>query len=236
MEKVIEDSEEFGELIAWEKLTESEQELVSAACAATKFSYAPQSKFAVGSAIMATNDEGHTKLFRGCNVENELISVGVCAERNAGSTAIGEGYRKFKKIAVVAFDSNPGGNFSGASPCGLCRQFIAQWSTEADILIVVDADNNVRRAAVRDLLPVATGGHLPVDSLSTDEKAVVSELLSHKFAAYVPYSGNTCKVVLLANNGEAKQTFAGVETELVTYSGSITAVGAACSAAVTAGF
>ena len=229
-------SETFGEFVSYSELSEVEKRLVDSACEASAFSYSPHSNFAVGSAILAFNSAGESKVFRGCNVENELIKVGVCAERNVASTAISEGFTEFKLISVVAYDKNPGGSFSGASPCGICRQFIAQWSLDADILIVVDSENNVRRARVADLLPAPRGERHNFDSLSSDEKRLIAAVLSHEHAPHAPYSGKPRKAMLLASGPDnVAEIFAGVETELATYSGSITAVGAACGAAVTAG-
>ncbi len=88
----------------------TDQELLARADATAEKAYAPYSKFHVGVAVLARDG----RVFDGVNVENAAYPLGVCAERNAISTAITDGYRPgdFEAIAV------------NASPCGGCRQWL----------------------------------------------------------------------------------------------------------------
>ncbi|KIH61639.1 putative cytidine deaminase [Ancylostoma duodenale] len=61
-----------------------------------------------------------TKIFP-VNCENASYGGGICAERNAMTTALAQRYRKFKAIAVATELNEPG------SPCGICRQFLSEF-------------------------------------------------------------------------------------------------------------
>ncbi|MGB2992205.1 MAG: cytidine deaminase, partial [Paenisporosarcina sp.] len=79
--------------------------------------YVPYSKFKVGAALMTK--EG--KVYHGCNIENAAYSMTNCAERTAMFKAVSEGERNFASISVVADTDGP------VSPCGACRQVIAEF-------------------------------------------------------------------------------------------------------------
>jgi len=118
-------------------------ELLEAANLAMTRAYAPYSKFSVGAAALMS--DGVT-VFTGCNVENANFTVGHCAERTAFSKAISEGRRDFKAVAVVCQSAKD------AWPCGLCRQFMAEFGE--DISIIVEAgDGSIKELTMRELLP-----------------------------------------------------------------------------------
>ena len=124
------------------------QELVAAATRARKMAYAPYSGFAVGAALSAA---GGT-IYTGCNVENASYGLTTCAERNAIAHAVGQGARDFAAIAVVTA--------TGVTPCGACRQVLAEFSLEM-LVIVADTSGNQRVYTVAELLPDAfVPGHL----------------------------------------------------------------------------
>ena len=105
--------------------------LVAAALEARLRAYAPYSKFLVGAAIETTSG----KIFVGCNVENCSYGLTICAERTAATSAVAAGEREFKRIALA---------LSGAgTPCGACRQFLAEFNPRLPITIV-DADDPTR--------------------------------------------------------------------------------------------
>jgi cytidine deaminase len=124
------------------KLTAQHKKLLRAARAARKNAYAPYSKFAVGAAILAKNG----KIFTGVNIENASYGLTNCAERVAVGKAVSEGCKKFQAIAVVAPSAN-------LSPCGACRQVLAEFGNF--IVICADARNSkrVRVQKLSDLLP-----------------------------------------------------------------------------------
>ena len=88
--------------------------LMNKAKEASKTSYSPFSKFAVGAAVLAKSGAVYT----GCNVENSSFGLTICAERCAIFKAISEGEREI--LAVAIFSPNEDDCF----PCGACRQVV----------------------------------------------------------------------------------------------------------------
>jgi cytidine deaminase len=88
----------------------ADDELLARADAIAGRAYAPYSRFHVGAAVLARDG----RVIEGVNVENASYPLSVCAERNALSTAVTEGYGPgdFEAIAITA------------SPCGGCRQWL----------------------------------------------------------------------------------------------------------------
>ncbi|MBQ0043640.1 MAG: cytidine deaminase [Bacteroidales bacterium] len=125
--------QEFGSI---EELPQEDKELAQKAVDATRFSYAPYSKFDVGAALLLSDG----RVFTGANQENAAYPSGLCAERTtmfyAHAHADGA---YFSKIAVAA---SQGGVLldSPASPCGDCRQVMAEFQTKSghplEILLV----------------------------------------------------------------------------------------------------
>lgn len=120
----------------------SPQGLVAAAQTARAHAYAPYSNYAVGAAVLTADGA----VIAGCNVENASYPATICAERVALTGAIAQGKSQLKAIAVVTAD--------GGSPCGICRQVMAELGPEMDVYIG-DAVGNFRRTTVRELLPDA---------------------------------------------------------------------------------
>lgn len=104
--------------------------------------YAPYSKFRVAAALEA--DDG--RVFSGVNVENASSPVGVCAERVALGTAVSSGARSFRRLALVTSGDRP------ATPCGMCRQALAEFGTELEVWSEA-TDGSVGRWILSDLLP-----------------------------------------------------------------------------------
>ena len=127
----------------------SEKDLVDLATQVRKHAYAPYSSYPVGAALLGKSGRTYT----GCNVENAVNSLGICAERAAVFKAVSEGEREFETIAVVT--SN------GGAPCGSCRQVLAEFGLDVQVLIATP-DQVVTTTTVRDLLPLTFGArHLP---------------------------------------------------------------------------
>jgi cytidine deaminase len=132
------------------KLTDEErQTLIDLANEARLHAYAPYSNYPVGAALRTKSG----KIFTGVNVENAAYPAGTCAERTAVFKAVSEGEREFEVIAVV---SNNGG-----SPCGSCRQVLAEFGLDT-VVLLADGDGKLtQESTVRDLLPGAfTPEHL----------------------------------------------------------------------------
>jgi cytidine deaminase len=117
-------------------------ELIQAAFNAQKHAYAPYSNFHVGAAIRTASG----KIYEGCNVENASFGLTNCAERVAAGTAVAAGDREFTAIAVVSR--------GGVSPCGACRQFLAEFSPNVPIVMVDSLHPDViHESTLAELLP-----------------------------------------------------------------------------------
>ena len=90
------------------------EKLLELAHKAAKNSYSPYSGFSVGAAVLC--DDG--SVYLGCNVENVSFSATNCAERTAMFSAVADGKRKFKKIAIAAHRKD--GQVIFTPPCGVC--------------------------------------------------------------------------------------------------------------------
>ena len=117
--------------------------LIDLATEARRRAYAPYSKYLVGAALRTKSG----KLFTGCNVENAVYPVSICAERVAIFKAVSEGENEFEVIAVVT--SN------GGSPCGSCRQVMAEFGLDTTVVLADSNGRVVQETTVGDLLPAA---------------------------------------------------------------------------------
>jgi cytidine deaminase len=123
----------------------SAEELVAKAIAARQLAYAPYSNYFVGAAVLAKDGT----VILGCNVENASYPAAICAERVALTAAIAQGKREFEAIAVATRD--------GGSPCGICRQVMAELGLDMKVY-TSDEQGNFRTTTVRDLLPDSFSG------------------------------------------------------------------------------
>jgi cytidine deaminase len=125
----------------------TDEDLIAQAVEAQKQAYAPYSHYAVGAALLGKSG----RVYSGCNVENASYSMTICAERTAIVKAVSEGEREFKAVAVVTDN--------GGTPCGACRQVLAEFGPEIRVLIATP-QSLVSECTVADLLP---GAFLPQD-------------------------------------------------------------------------
>src|SRR5512137_126797 len=122
---------------------EMKEELIQRGLLARRWSYSPYSNYAVGAALLTRSG----KIYGGVNVENAAFPSTICAERVAVFKAVSEGERDFTAIAVVTEN--------GGSPCGGCRQVLAEFGLET-LVILADASGKLTGEYVlRDLLPDA---------------------------------------------------------------------------------
>jgi cytidine deaminase len=123
------------------------QRLIDAARAARKYGYAPYSGYRVGAAVLTQSG----KVFSGCNVENASYGATVCAERNAIAQMIVAGESDPVACAVVTEGRKPG------SPCGICRQVLAEFALDMPIALVGESGGKRRRedTTLAALLPHA---------------------------------------------------------------------------------
>lgn len=117
--------------------------LVAAARAAMANAHAPYSRFHVGAAIEAADG----RVFAGCNVESASYGLTICAERMALGAAVAAGARALRRVVVTTEVDPP------AAPCGACRQLLAEFGLETEVVAVGPAGE--RRWTLRDLLPDA---------------------------------------------------------------------------------
>ncbi len=124
----------------------STEELCEKAIEMLDKSYAPYSNFPVGAA--AECEDG--TVYTGCNVENAAYGETVCAERTAIFKAVSEGHRRFRRIAVA-------GKTDGfCPPCGSCRQVMAEFSPDMDVIMVTPS-GETKTVNLRELLPWGFG-------------------------------------------------------------------------------
>ena len=117
--------------------------MIKSAEKASKNSYSPYSKFAVGACVLTEND----KIYTGCNFENSSFGLTICAERNAIGSAIADGERKIKAIAIYS------PNMDNCTPCGACRQVLNEFKCDNGIDIIVKIKNGIKVYTLAELLP-----------------------------------------------------------------------------------
>jgi len=122
---------------------EMKEQLIQRALLARRWSYSPYSNYAVGAALLTLSG----KIYDGVNVENAAFPSTICAERVAVFKAVSEGEREFTAIAVVTQN--------GGSPCGGCRQVLAEFGLDILILIANAEGKQTSEYRLKDLLPEA---------------------------------------------------------------------------------
>lgn len=124
--------------------------LITAAKEARKRAYAPYSRFKVGAAILGDDDN----IYSGANIENASYGLSICAERVAVFKAVSSGTTHFKALVVVTDKDEP------VSPCGACRQVLAEFAPEMPVYLV-NVEGKIVETSVSGLLPRAfTPGQL----------------------------------------------------------------------------
>lgn len=119
------------------------QVLINKAIEARKQAYAPYSKFQVGAAVLTKSDQ----VYLGCNIENASYGLGNCAERTALFKAISEGEKDIAALAVVGDTDGP------ISPCGACRQVIAEFCEKDTPIILANLKGDFTVTSISELLP-----------------------------------------------------------------------------------
>ncbi len=126
-------------------MSSKDRELLAFAEEVATKAYAPYSRFRVGAAILDNNGEVHL----GCNVENAAYPEGCCAEAIAIGAMVSRGQQSIASIAVYGADAIDG----PCTPCGGCRQKIAEFSDANTKIIAGRPDHPAVVYSLQDLLP-----------------------------------------------------------------------------------
>ena len=136
-----------------EELNPDDRELISAARESAVNAYAPYSKYRVGAAVRLESGI----IVRGANVENAAFPSGICAERSALSNSISNHHNDKPLAIAIAAMTEDGLCDDPPSPCGNCRQVIAEEEsrTANQIKIILSGKNKTLVIeSISDLLPL----------------------------------------------------------------------------------
>lgn len=125
--------------------SDQKQQLIEAAIQARRHAYAPYSRYTVGAALLTADG----RVFTGANVENAVYPLTICAERAAVVSAVSGGEQSFKAIAVATKDAG--------TPCGACRQVLAEFGLDIQVIITDDQGRVKHNLTVDELLPRSFG-------------------------------------------------------------------------------
>ena len=118
-------------------------ELINLAVEVSHQAYVPYSHFPV-SAVLVTKDD---QIYTGVNIENASFGLTNCGERTAIFKAVSEGAREFKELIIYGQTDNP------ISPCGACRQVMAEFFEPDLPVTLVSKDKSTVVMTVKELLP-----------------------------------------------------------------------------------
>jgi len=124
------------------------EELLALARKAALQAHCPYSHFRVGAALVAGN-----QIFTGVNIEISSYGLTLCAERAALAAAITAGAGPITQVAVACIDTPAEAPLAERTPCGACRQWLADLAPQATIYI----DGASQEFTIADLLPHAFG-------------------------------------------------------------------------------
>lgn len=118
-------------------------ELIDLAIETSKKAYVPYSHFPIGAVLVAKNGQ----IFTGVNIENASFGLTNCGERTAIFKAISEGITEFEELIVYGETKQP------ISPCGACRQVMAEFFSKDLKVTLVAKDKSTVVMTVKELLP-----------------------------------------------------------------------------------
>ena len=118
-------------------------ELIQAARDVQDRAHVPYSEYRVGAALETADGD----VFVGCNLENANFSNSLHAEEVAIAEAVKEGHREFARLAVSSDRRD------GVTPCGMCRQTLAEFCGDDLVVRCDDGDGDVTEYTLGELLP-----------------------------------------------------------------------------------
>jgi len=121
------------------------EELIELARKVKSNAYQPYSNYAVGAALLTESEN----VFRGVNIENVTYDMCSHAERTAIKSAITNGERSFKCLAISTESED------GAPPCGTCRQYLAEFCDDSFIVYSDTGGDGYEKYALGDIFPLA---------------------------------------------------------------------------------
>nr|WP_282186245.1 cytidine deaminase [Streptococcus anginosus] len=117
--------------------------MIDLAIETSKRAYVPYSHFPIGAVLVAKNGQ----IFTGVNIENASFGLTNCGERTAIFKAVSEGVTAFEELIVYGETEQP------VSPCGACRQVMAEFFSKDLKVTLVAKDKSTVVMTVRELLP-----------------------------------------------------------------------------------
>lgn len=142
----------YTEYASLEEMDAQDRSLCLEAIEAMKGAYAPYSHFSVGAAVRLSDGS----VIRGANQENAAYPSGICAERTA-MFAASANYPDLDMLSIAVVASQEGAICAQpASPCGACRQVMAQYQRKSGkplSVILIGAECIWKFARVDDVLP-----------------------------------------------------------------------------------
>lgn len=124
------------------------EELIARARQVAERARCPYSHFHVGAAIVAGG-----KIYTGVNIEISSYGLTQCAERSALAAVITDGAGPITQVAVACIDVPPDAPLADRTPCGACRQWLADLAPNA----IIHIDGAAQDFTISDLLPYAFG-------------------------------------------------------------------------------
>ena len=126
------------------------EKLIKAAVEAMQNAYVPYSHFQVGAALLLKDGT----IIKGCNIENASYGLCNCAERTALFKAYSEGITKDDIVAMSVAGATDG----PISPCGACRQVMAELLHLNTPVYLTNVKGDVKEMTVEDLIPYSFSG------------------------------------------------------------------------------
>ncbi|MTB63981.1 cytidine deaminase [Streptococcus sp. zg-86] len=118
-------------------------DLIDLSIEVSKKAYVPYSHFPIGAVLVAKNGQ----IFTGVNIENASFGLTNCGERTAIFKAVSEGVLEFSELIVYGQTEKP------VSPCGACRQVMAEFFDQDLKVTLVAKDKSTVEMTVGELLP-----------------------------------------------------------------------------------
>lgn len=149
---------EYQEFTSAAELEKDDRDLLQQAHEATAASYAPYSHFHVAAAAKLNNG----KVLTGTNQENASFPAGICAERVLLSAISSMHPDATIESMAITYDNEQGSSDHPISPCGICRQSLAEYELRSGkpIRLILGGKTGpvIVFSSAMELLPMAFTG------------------------------------------------------------------------------